>query len=212
MGGPLSVTLSDIYMAMDFPTKFIVKIYLSVNKGFEYNERNKDQQDDFIIPPYLSEEPKPRIVVEISFCELIEKRVSTSRKKFNYFTSDSYDLNVVWKTKKVRSFFPLKDKNLHPSCKIYYGLCSLGEDYVGETKGNVSVRYDEHNKPSNESKPAAHLKQNNDDYFIWRILCNVPSNARTRKNIKAFFIAIMRPSLNEQIDSDALILFRNGVA
>ena len=39
-------------------------------------------------------------------------------KNFNYFTDDGYDINVVWKTKKVRSFFPLKDNNLHPSCKI----------------------------------------------------------------------------------------------
>ena len=110
-------------------------------KHFEYNERNKNQQDDFIIPPYLFEEPKPRIVVEFPFCELNEKRVSTFRKKFNYFTNDSYDLNVVWKTKKVRSFFPLKDKNLHPSCKIYYDLCSCGEDYAGEIKRNVAVSY-----------------------------------------------------------------------
>ena len=42
-------------------------------------------------------------------------------------------------------------------------------------------------------------------------LCNAPSNARTRKNIEAFFIVIMRPPLNEQIDCDALILFRNIV-
>ena len=48
-------------------------------------------------------------------------------------------------------------------------------------------------------------------YFTWRILCNAPSNARARKNIEAFFIAIMRSSLNEQLDSDGLILFRNGV-
>ena len=101
-------------------------------RSFEYNEINKDQQDDFIIPPYLFEEPKPRIVVEFPFCELNEKRVSTFRKKFNYFTNDSYDLNVVWKTKKVRSFFPLKDKNLHPSCKIYYGLCSCREESCEE--------------------------------------------------------------------------------
>ena len=104
--------------------------------------------------------------------------------------------------------FPLKDKNLHPSCKIFYGLCSCGEDYVGET---VSVRYDEHDKPSNKSKPSAHLEQNKDHYFTWKILCNTPSNARTHKNVEAFFIAIARPSLNEQIDSDALFLFRNGV-
>ena len=180
---------------MDFPTKFVD----SVKKHFEYNERNKDQQDDFIIPPYLFEEPKPRIVVEFPFCELNEKRVSTFRKKFNYFTNDSYDLNVVWKTKKVRSFFPLKDKNLHPSCKIYYGFCSCGENYIEETRRNVSARYHEHNKPSKKSKPAAHLEQNIDHYFTWRILSNAPSNARTRKNIEAFFIVIMRHSSNEQI-------------
>ena len=48
-------------------------------------------------------------------------------------------------------------------------------------------------------------------YFNWRILCNAPSNARTCKNTEAFFIAIMRPSLNEETDSNALILFKNGV-
>ena len=66
-------------------------------------------------------------------------------------------------------------------------------------------------KPSKKSKPAAHLGQNIDHYFTWKILCNAPSNARTRKNIEGFFIAILRPNLNEQTDSDALILFRNGV-
>ena len=101
---------------MDFPTKYIS----SVIKSFEYNERNKDQQDDFVIPPNLYEELKSRIVVEILFCKLNEKRLAIFRKKFNYFTNDSYDLNVVWKTKKVKVLFPLKDKNLHPSCKIYY--------------------------------------------------------------------------------------------
>ena len=105
----------------------------------------------------------------------------------------------------------MKDKNLYPSCKIYYGLCLRVEDYVGETKRNVSVRCDEHNKLSNKSKPAAHLEENNDHYFFRRILGNALSNTRTRKNIEAFFIAIMRPILNEQIDSDALILFRNSV-
>ena len=139
-------------------------------KRFEYKERKKNQQDDFIIPPYLFAEPKPRITVEFPFCELNEKRVSTFRKKVNYFTNDSYDLNVEWRTKKVRSFFLLKDKNLHPSCKSYYGICPCGEDYIGETKRNVSVRYDEHNKPSKKSKPAAHLEQNIDHYFTWSIL------------------------------------------
>ena len=47
--------------------------------------------------------------------------------------------------------------------------------------------------------------------MLLRILCNALSNDRKRKNIEAVFIKIMRPSLNELTDSDALILFRNGV-
>ena len=90
----------------------------SVIKHFEYNKTNKDQQDDFIIPSYLFEGPKPTTAVKFPFCELNHKRVSTFRKKLKCFTNDSYDLNVVWKNKKFRSFFPLKVKNLHPSCKI----------------------------------------------------------------------------------------------
>ena len=103
------------------------------------------------------------------------------------------------------------DTNSYLSCKIYYDAYSCGADYVEETKRNVSVHYDGNNKPSKKSKPAAHLEQNVDHYFTWSILCNAPSNPRTCMNIEAFFIAIMRPSLNEQIDCDALILFRNGI-
>ena len=76
---------------------------------------------------------------------------------------------------------------MYPTCKTYYGLCSCGEDYVVETKRNVSVRYDEHDKPSKKLKPAVHLEKNIDHYFTWR------------------------PSLKEQIDCDALVLFRNDV-
>ena len=65
--------------------------------------------------------------------------------------------------------------------------------------------------PLKNSKPAAHLEKNIDHYFTCRLLCNAPSNARTHQNIVVLFTATMRPSLNEQIDCDALILFRNGV-
>ena len=70
------------------------------------------------------------------------------KKEYLYLGKCLTILLAVWKTKKVRSFFPLEDKNLHPSCKIYYGLCSCGEDYIGETKSNVSVCYDYHKKVS----------------------------------------------------------------
>ena len=64
---------------MDFPAKFID----SIIKSFEYNERNKNQQDEFIIPPNLSEEPKPRIAVKIPFCGLKKKGYLYLKKKFH---------------------------------------------------------------------------------------------------------------------------------
>ena len=38
-----------------------------------------------------------------------------------------------------------------------------------------------------------------------------PFNDRVRKKLEASFIALSRPSLNEQIDAKKLLLFRNGV-
>ena len=67
-------------------------------------------------------------------------------------------------------------------------------------------------KSLKKSEPAAHLEQKNDHYFTRRILCNAPSNAKTCQNIEAFFIAIMRPSLNKQIYCDTIILLRNWVS
>ena len=117
----------------------------------------------------------------------------------------------MWKTKKVRSFFSLKDKNLHPWCKTYFGLCLRGEDYVGETKRDVSVRYDEHNKPSKKSKPAAHLEQNIDIISVGGFYVMHRQMLKHIRILRHFFIEIMRLSLNERIDCHALILFRNGV-
>ena len=47
--------------------------------------------------------------------------------------------------------------------------------------------------------------------YVWKVLTAAPVTDRVRKNLEASFIALSRPSLNEQIDSKKLILFRNGV-
>ena len=39
----------------------------------KHNKRSKDQQDNFIIPPYLFEEPNPKLVVEYHFVNFMEK-------------------------------------------------------------------------------------------------------------------------------------------
>ena len=61
-------------------------------------------------------------------------------KKFHHFTGDKYNIAVKWLTKKVKSLFPSKDRNIHPPCKIYKGVCNCGETYIGETIRNVEER------------------------------------------------------------------------
>ena len=109
------------------------------------------------------------------------------------------------------SLFRLKDKNLYPACKIYYGKCQCGEDYVGETIRNTTTRWSEHNNPTHKSEPAQHIKNHTGHSFDWSILCNAPSNNQVRKNLEALFIGIIKPSLNEQTNFDRLTLFRNGI-
>ena len=65
---------------------------------------------------------------------------------------------VRWKTRNIRSLFPLKDKNDCKSCVIYKGDCSCGSRYIVETKRNAENRWNEHNNPTKSSEPSKHLR------------------------------------------------------
>ena len=58
---------------------------------------------------------------------------------------------IMWKTRNIRSLFPLKDKNDYKSCVIYEGDCSCGSSYIGETKRNVEVRWNENSNSTKSS-------------------------------------------------------------
>ena len=97
-------------------------------------------------------------------------------------------------TRKIRTLFQLKDKSLHPACKIYEGKCT---------------RWMEHNTLSNKSNPAKHLRNNIGHSFTWKVICNAPNRKLTCKILEAYFVATMKRSLNDKIDSDLIHLFRN---
>ena len=82
---------------------------------------------------------------------------------------------------------------------------------IRETKRNAEIRWMEHNTPSDKSNPAKHLRDNIDHSFTWKVICNAPNRKLARKILEAYFIATMKPSLNDKIDSDLLHLFRNGI-
>ena len=192
------------YNKAGYPRRFIESVIRDFIKPL-------DKDELFIIPPNMFAVKKPFLLLEIPYCEQNEIASKRFIKKSHQFICDKYDIVVKWLAKKVKSLFPLKDRNLHPSCKIYKGICSCGETYIGETIRNVEERWSEHNSADNKSEPAKHLASNKEHFFLWNILLDAPKDGRTRKNLEAFFIAKLKPSLNRQEDSNMLTLFRNGV-
>ena len=80
------------------------------------------------------------VLVEIPYCLKNESSSKKFIKRFDKFTSDTFDVRIKWLTKKVKTLFKVKEKSLHQACKIYKGVCSCGESYIGETIKNVEVR------------------------------------------------------------------------
>ena len=109
------------------------------------------------------------------------------------------------------TLFSLKSRSTHPSCKLYEGTCTCGGSYIGETKRNVEVRWQEHNDPRGNSELAKHLYQNPTHSFRWRVFMNAPQNTRGRKNLEASIVALRRPSLNNRMETKILTLLRYGV-
>ena len=114
------------------------------------------EEAEMIIPKGFFEQPKVFIMFEIPYCsknELVAKRLL---QKFHEFTKNTYDVAIKWVTRTVKSLFSLKDKNPYPSCVIYEGTCNCGENYIGETVRNASVRWNEHEEPKKDSEPEKH--------------------------------------------------------
>ena len=200
-------TIRKKFIKADYPVPFIN----SVINQYKDKIKEKEIDDDYIIPPFLFKEEKPFILLKLPFCEQNEQKSKDFIKKFHKFTKDSFRLAISWKTRKIRSLFNIKDKNLYPACKIYYGECVCGENYIGETVRNTVIRWSEHSNPTHKSEPAEHINSNIEHTFAWKVLCHAPLEGHLRKNLEAIYIALFRPSLNDQKYFDRLMLFRNGI-
>ena len=73
---------------------------------------------------------------------------------------------------------------------IYKGDCSCGSRFIGETKRNAKVRWNEHNNLTKSSELSKHLRSNINHYFPWAVISNALKNAKTRKNLDAPYIAL----------------------
>ena len=194
-----------------YPQQFVKSVFRDYNNKKLQKEQLPMNDDELLIPENFFETPKPTIMMEIPFCQENEKTLKRFLTRFHQFTKNTYKINVKWITKKMKTLFTLKDRNPYPSCQIYQGTCTCGESYIGETIRNVKTRWEEHENIKKDSEPAKHLKTNPRHYFDWKTLLPASKNYRHRKNLEASFIATKRPSLNNQLDTKMLLLFRNGI-
>ena len=203
-------TIRKKFIKDDYPRPFFNSV---IN---QYNNKTKEQQidneDDYFIPPYLFEEEKPLILLKLPFCEQNEAKSKDFIKKFHKFANNNLRVAISWKTRKLKTLFKIKDKNLYPACKIYYGECEhYGDNYIGETVRNTVTLWSQHNNLNHNSEPAEHIKRNIDHVFHRKILCLAPSQKRLRKNLEPFLIALFKPSLKDQKSFDRPMLFKKNI-
>ena len=141
------------------------------------------------------------------YCEENENASKHFVKKLEAFTNHRYGITVKWITRNVKSLFKVKSRNLGPSCVMYRSKCPYGEEYTGETERNVEKRSNEHKNPTENIETARHLSNNISNLFAWEILMPAPKDKQTHKNFEAFFIAVQKLSLNEQVKSNVLHFF-----
>ena len=182
-----------------YPLKFINSVISCFNN--ENTQANEKQTE------------KRKITINLPYCIENENYSKIFMRKLNNFTQNKFCFIILWKTRKIRSLFYLKDKvdTIHKSNIIYEGTCSCNENYIGETNRNGIIRWSEHDNINKTSEPTKHLKVFKDHKFSWKILSNASHDYYKRKILETFFIKTKRPSLNNQIENYQLKLFHNGV-
>ena len=137
----------------------------------EFNAVKENEESDFIIRSWLFEKKKKVVLVEIPFC--LKNEIS------------------------FKHFIKVKDKSLHQACKIYKGICSCGENYIGEAVRNVEVRWGEHNNPRKVSIPLKHIKYNVVQLFHWSVIAKAPTNTFQQKMSETYYIVLEKPIVND---------------
>ena len=119
--------------------------------------------------------------------------------------------SIVWTTKKTKSLFRIKDKVNHLSCIIHKENCSRGSKYLGEIFRHSRTRFSDHKKLSEMSELLKHVKNNTEFEFSWKVTLRGLSSCFHREILESYFIKQLNPSLNDQFNSEILMLSRHDV-
>ena len=137
-----------------------------------------------------------------------EKQLSCFTEQLPAFTND---FRVTWNTRNIKSLFSLKAKVKHVSCGIFKDICSCVENCIGKIERNSKTRWSEHRNFKHLTEPARYLLNNKNHYFTWKILPVGHAEFYKTKIVEAFYIAELKPSLNECLQLKQLDLFGDRV-
>ena len=152
------------------------------------------------------------VVFRLPFAPKYQNLSKPFISKLRTFNNGRVRFHIIWNTCKIQSLFNKKDKVQHLSCLIYKGVYSCDEDYIGETIRNVKIRWNEHESGIDKNSECfKHLQEHLSHGFHRSLLSIAPRNTFKRRILEAYFIKIMVPSLNSQMNNNVLTLFRNGV-
>ena len=156
------------------------------------NFNNVDEE--LMIPRWLFDERKT-IAINLPFSNKNEHFSKKFCEKLDFYTNGKVKFNIIRATRKIKSLFKIKDNVKHLSFVIYQGICSCGNNYIGETIRNAVTRIDEHEQPNGKSEPSKRIKNNPGHKFDWMILSRAPSPRLKRKILEAYFIKQLNQSI-----------------
>ena len=108
-------------------------------------------------------------------------------KNLSNFLNDKCKFSVTRNTRKIQSPFQIKDIIKYYSCVIHKGICFCKQSYTDEIVQNKQMT--RLPRCYRNSKPANHLKENENQTFICSIICTARENTYHKsilyKNIKS---------------------------
>ena len=161
-----------------------------------------------MIPRWLFDERKT-VLINLPF----SNKMNTFQKSFvrSFIQMQNSNLTSFGQREKLSHYLKL-NISLNILVVLYikeFVVC--GHNYIGETIRNALTRIDEHEQKNDKSEPSKYLKNNPGHKFDWMILSRAPSHRLKQKILEADFIKQLNSSLNDQLDSEILILFKHGV-
>ena len=142
------------------------------------------EKEDPIIPSQMFDERKIAYF-QLQFCKTSERKVKSIISKLEEFTNNKVKFIYHWKTRKLKSLFPLKDRIKHKANIVYMGTCSCNESYIRETKRNAEIRWKEHcSNNDKKSEVAEHLLRNTGHTIEWQVTTSALHQRRNGRSLR----------------------------